>query len=197
MYVLVAQLCLTLATPWFVAYQAPLPLDFSSKNTGVGCRFLLQGIFPIQASNMGLLHCRPILYHLNHQGSSSYKHKFTLIKVECIILLPITVLDQWNGVIQLLSCVRIFVTPWTAAHQAPLSITISWNLLKLISTESMMISSHLILFHSLLLLPSISHSISFCFCFRQWVGSSHHVAKVLELQFQHQNFQWTFRVDFL
>ena len=158
------------------------PLDFSSKNTGVGCCFLLQGIFPIQTSNMGLSHCRPILYHLNHQGSPSYKHEFTLIKLEFIILLPITVLDQWNGVIQLLSCVWIFVTPRTAAHQAPLSFTISWSLLKLISTESMMLSSHLILFHSLLLLPSISHSISFCFCFfRQWIGSSHQVAKVLEL----------------
>ena len=39
------------------------------KNTGVGTHFLLQGIFPIQGSNPGLLHCRWILYHLSHQGS--------------------------------------------------------------------------------------------------------------------------------
>ena len=137
------------------------PLNFPSKKPGVGCHFLLQGIFPVQASNMGLPHCRPILYHLNHQGSPSYKHEFTLIKLEFIIVLPITILDQRNGVVQLLSCVRIFVMPWTAVCQAPLSFTISWSLLKLLSTESMTLSNHLILFHSLLLLPSIFHSIRF------------------------------------
>ena len=39
------------------------------KNTGVGCHALLQGIFPTQCLNPGLPHCRPILYHLSHQGS--------------------------------------------------------------------------------------------------------------------------------
>ena len=39
------------------------------KHTGVGCHSLLQGIFPAQGSNLGLLHCRQILYHLSHQGS--------------------------------------------------------------------------------------------------------------------------------
>ena len=43
--------------------------DFPGKNTGAGCHFLLQGIFPIQGSNLGLLHCRQARYHLNHQGS--------------------------------------------------------------------------------------------------------------------------------
>ena len=43
--------------------------DFSGKYTGVGCYFLLQGIFPTQELNPGLLHCRQILYHLSHQGS--------------------------------------------------------------------------------------------------------------------------------
>ena len=42
---------------------------FSSKNTGVGCYFLLQGIFPTQGSNLSLMHCREILYQLNHQGN--------------------------------------------------------------------------------------------------------------------------------
>ena len=50
-------------------------------------------------------------------------------------------------------------TPWTAAHQASLSSTISWSLLKLMSIELMMPSNHLILFHPLLLLPSIFPSI--------------------------------------
>ena len=59
---------------------------------------------------------------------------------------------QFNSV-QSLSHVRLFVTPWIAACQAPLSITNSWSLLKLMSIESVMPSSHLILCCPLLLLP--------------------------------------------
>ena len=61
--------------------------------------------------------------------------------------------------VHLLSHVRLFVTPWTAAHQASLSNTKSWNLLKLMSIESMMPSNHLILCRPLLLPPSIIPSI--------------------------------------
>ena len=60
--------------------------------------------------------------------------------------------------VQSLSRVRLFATPWTAAGQASLSFTISQNLLKLISIESVMTSNHLILYHPLLL-PSIFPSI--------------------------------------
>ena len=45
------------------------PWDFSGKNTGVGCHFLLQGNFQTQGSNPGLLHCRQTLYSLSHRGS--------------------------------------------------------------------------------------------------------------------------------
>ena len=62
-------------------------------------------------------------------------------------------------VVQLLSCVQLFATPWTAACQASLSFTISQGLLKLISIELMMPSNHLILCFPLLLLPSIFPSI--------------------------------------
>ena len=65
---------------------------------------------------------------------------------------------QFNSV-QSLSCVWLFVTPWTAAWQASLSITNSWSLLKLMSIESVMPSKHLILCHPLLLPPSIFPSI--------------------------------------
>ena len=58
-------------------------------------------------------------------------------------------------VVESLSRVRLFVTPWTATHQGSLSITNSWNLLKLMSIESVMPSNHLILCRPLLLLPSI------------------------------------------
>ena len=60
---------------------------------------------------------------------------------------------------QSLSCIQLFVIPWTAARQASLSITNSQSLLKLMSTESEMPSNHLILCHPLLLLPSIFPSI--------------------------------------
>ena len=62
-------------------------------------------------------------------------------------------------VVQSLSRVQLFVTPWTAAHQAPLSFTISWSLLKFMSIESVMLSNHLIFCLPLLLLPSIFPSI--------------------------------------
>ena len=56
-------------TPWTVAYQALLSVEFSRKNSGVDCHSLLQGIFLTQESNLHLLHCRQILYCLSHQGS--------------------------------------------------------------------------------------------------------------------------------
>ena len=70
--------------------------------------------------------------------------------IECI---------QFNIVVHSLSCVWLFAVPWTAAHQASLSIINSWSLLKLMPTESMMPSNHLILCCPLLLLPSIFPSI--------------------------------------
>ena len=57
--------------------------------------------------------------------------------------------------VQSLSHVQLFATPWTVAHQASLSIINSWNLLKLMSIESVMPSNHLVLCHPLLLLTSI------------------------------------------
>ena len=62
-------------------------------------------------------------------------------------------------VVKSLSNVRLFATPWTVAHQAPLSFTISQRLLRFMSTKSVMPSNHLILCHPLLLLPSIFPSI--------------------------------------
>ena len=64
-----------------------------------------------------------------------------------------------NVVVQLLTCVRLFVTRWVAASQATLSFAISQSLLKLMSIKSVMPSKHLILFCPLLLMPSISPSI--------------------------------------
>ena len=73
--------------------------------------------------------------------------------------------DPWPGHHQVLllfkslNCVRLFVTPWTVAQQAPLSSTISQSLLRFMSIESVMLSNHFILCHPLCLLPSIFPSI--------------------------------------
>ena len=86
------------------------------------------------------------------------------------------------------------VTPWTAACQASLFLTISRSLLKLMPTESVMPSNHLIpcALPSPPALNLSQHQGLF-----QCTSSSHQVAKVLELQFQHQSLQRILRVDFL
>ena len=88
----------------------------------------------------------------------------------------------------MLSCVQHFVTPWTASHQASLSFTISKNLLKFMSIESM--------------IPSVSPSppafnLSQQQGLFQRVSSSHQAAKVLEFQLQYQSFQCIFTTDLL
>ena len=111
--------------------------DSPGKNPGVGCHALLQGIFPAQGSNPGLLHCKWILYHLRNQRSP-------FIHISSV---------------QSFSRVWPFVIAWTAAHQAPLSITNFQSSLKLMSIVSVMPSNHLILCRPLLLMPSIFPSI--------------------------------------
>ena len=113
---------------------------------------------------------------------------FVLISVNLLY-----VFDLWFSSVQLLSRVWLFATPWTTARQASLSITNSWSLLKPMSTESVMLTNHLILCRPLLLSPNPSQQKSLF----QWVNSSHEVTKVLEFQLQHQSFQWTPRTDLL
>ena len=64
----VTQSCLTLCDPTDCSPTRLLhPWDFPGKNTGVGCHFLLQEIFPTQGLNLGLPHCRQMLYRLSHR----------------------------------------------------------------------------------------------------------------------------------
>ena len=80
MCVLVAQLCLTLCDPWTVAHQVPLSMGFSRQGYwSVGCHFLLQGIFPTQGLNLGLLHFWQILYCLSYQGSPYWSYRLLLV----------------------------------------------------------------------------------------------------------------------
>ena len=94
--------------------------------------------------------------------------------------------------VQSLSRVRLFVTPWTAAHQASLSITNSWSLLKLMSHR---VGDAIQPPHPLSSLSPLSFNLSQHQGVFQWVSSLHQVAKGLELK--HQSFQWIFRTDFL
>ena len=77
----------------------------------------------------------------------------------CRIILARFLIYSWLQLVQSLSRVRLFATPWMATRQASLSITNSWGSLKLMSIESVMPSSHLILCRPLLLLPPIPPSI--------------------------------------
>ena len=96
--------------------------------------------------------------HLRHQTSHGFSEKTRSVNYFPLLLL----LNNFHNQIrsdQSLSRVRLFATPWIAAHQASLSITNSQSSLRLTSIESAMPSSHLILCHPLLLLPPISPSI--------------------------------------
>ena len=96
-------------------------------------------------------------------------------------------------VVQSLSYVQLFATPGTAAHQASLSFTISQSLLIRVHWISDAIQSS----YPLSSLSPHALNLSQHQSLFQSVGSSYQVAKVLKLQFQHQSFQWIFRVDFL
>ena len=72
------------ATPWTVAHQAPLSMEFSRQEYWSWQPPLYQGIFPTQGSNLGLLHCRQILKHRSHQGSpylSIYLSTYILFQI--------------------------------------------------------------------------------------------------------------------
>ena len=84
---------------------------------------------------------------ISHRGNATLNHNERFPYIHLVLIL----------VAQL--CLKPFATPWTAACQASLSITNSWNLLKLMSIKLVMPSNHLTLCHPLLLLPSIFPSI--------------------------------------
>ena len=132
---------------------APLSMDFPSKNSGVSWHFFLQGTFQTQRSNLGLLH------FLHWQASSLPPHHLGS---------PFEIYGHNSAnrlfvVVQSLSHVWLFLTPWIVAKQASLSFTLFQSLPKFMSTDLVMPSNHLIPCHPLLLLPSIFLSIRvFC-----------------------------------
>ena len=98
--------------------------------------------------------------HKTETSSGNYRHKTLSVKNYSWSISTVAV------VVQLLSHIRLFVTPWTAAPQAPLSSTIFRSLLKFIFIGSVMLSNHLILCHHLFLPSSIfqvfSNELVFC-----------------------------------
>ena len=132
--------------------RLPRPWDSPGKNTGVGCHFLLQCMSAVTSKFLvaTVLHIErnmPCFYRWLPQSfrglGGSYFESLSL----------------FISSVQLLSPVRLFATPCTAAHQTFLSITNSRSLLKLVFIELVMPSNHLILCCPLILLPSIFPSI--------------------------------------
>ena len=102
---------------------------------------------------MGLIHTT--MYETENQSDPVVQHR-ELYSVLCSDLYRKRALKRVHICVQVssvqsLSCVRLFVTPWTAARQDSPSVTNSWSLLKLMSIESVMPPNHLILCHPLLL----------------------------------------------
>ena len=123
------------------------PWDFPGKDTGVGCHFLLLGIFLTQGSNPGLLHCRHILYWLSYEGSPSTINLYAAAAAKSLQSCPtlcdpidgsppgspipgilqarilgwvaISFSNAWNWKVKVksLSRARLLASPWTAAHR--------------------------------------------------------------------------------
>ena len=98
-----------------------VPEDSLGKNTGVDCHALLQGIFPSQGSNPGVLHCRGILCHLSHQGSP---------KILEWVAYAFSRGSSWTGTQTRVSCIAgWFFTSWATreARVVVYCLGITWE----------------------------------------------------------------------
>ena len=133
--------------------RLPSPWDSPGKNTGVGCYFLLQCMKVKSESEVTQL-CLTLSDPMDWGAYQARVLEWGAIAFsENLSLSDQIRSDQW------LSCVWLFATPWIAAHQASLSITNSRSSLRPTCIESVMPSSHLILWRPLLLLLPIPPSI--------------------------------------
>ena len=120
------------------------PWNSPGQNTGVSSLSLLQGIFPTQGLNPGLLHCKGIIYQLRHKvAAKSFQSCPTLcdpiddsppgspvpgiLQARTLELVAISFSNAWKWKVKVMSLsrVRLIETPWTAAYQAPLSMGFS------------------------------------------------------------------------
>ena len=164
------------AAPWIAACQAHLSMEFSRQE--YWNHSFLQGIFTTQGWNSGLPFCTWILYHLSHQGSPRILEWVSISFFRwsswprdriCVSRIGRWILYHWVtreapdfGICWFCSVTKSCPTlccSMTAACQASLSFTVSQTLLKLMSTESVILSIYLILCLPLLHMPSIIPSI--------------------------------------
>ena len=124
-----------------------------------------------------------------HSVNSNFKNKIHLCS---LLLWKYTCVHCCEHNVESLSPIQLFATPWTAAQQASLSLTVSQSLLKFMSTVLMMTSNLTLLSPSPPALNLYHHHGLF-----QWIDFLHQVAKALELQLQHQSFQWIVKVNFI
>ena len=108
------------ATPWPVAYQASLSMDSPGKNIGVGCRVLLQGIFPTQGLNPGILHCRQMFYPLSHQGLNIFKKHLSPLFLIATILT-----GMWWYLTEVLNCISSIISTIKCFFMSLLVICVS------------------------------------------------------------------------
>ena len=168
----------------------------SGQNTAVGSRSLLQGIFPTQGSNPGLLHGRQILNQLSHKGSPKiiidyFNNKGKWQKIYNVVILWVNLENSVQ-----FSCSVVSDSLRTHGLQHA-RFPVHHHLPEFTQTHVHWVRDAIQTSHPL------QPPIPFAFNLSQhqglfkWVSASHQVAKVLEFQLQHQSFQWIFRTDFL
>ena len=146
------QLCVT---PWTAAHQAPPSLGLSRQEHWSGLPFPS----PVRESEVAQS-CPTCSDPMNGSPPGSSVHGIFQARVLEWGAIAFSDICTYVciSVVQSLGCIQLFSTPWTAGHQASLSFTISRSLLKLMSIESVMLSSHLLLCHPLLLLSRSSQN---------------------------------------
>ena len=150
------------------------------KSTGVGCHSLLQGIFPNEGWNLGLPHCRWILYNLSSRKAESWTQ---------ICLISSSV--QFSSVTQ--SC----PTLCNPMNRSTPGLPVHYHLPEFTQTHMHWVGDAIQPSHPLSSpIPPAPNPSQHQGLF-QWVSSSNEVAKVLEFQLQHQSFQWIPRTDLL
>ena len=204
------------ATPWTVAYHTPPSMGFSRQEYWSGLPFPSPEDLPDQGSNPGLLHCRQMFYHLSHHWSLSTHFLSTHLKNHLLLpfltlsLIKCTSLCQSHNSTHVLISLPAFSTLFSISSVSQSCLThcdpMDWSmpgfpvhhqLPELAQTHVHRISEAIQISHLLSSLSPPAFNFPQHQGIFQWVSSSHQAAKVLEFQFQHQSFQWIFRIDFL
>ena len=161
------------ATAWAVACQAPLSMQFSSQEYWSGLPFPFPGDLPDPEIEPGLLYCKQTLYHLSHQGSPYWG----ICHIQIVAHISVHFSSSVSSSLRPHGLCHIRLSCPSPIPQA------YWK--SCLSSGDVIQPSHPL--SPLLHLPSIFPSIRvFFWCW--WVSFSHQVAKVLELQLQHQSF---------